>query len=314
MKLCFLSATPNAISLMTWARLDKGTKLNVEALLFFSSLSTTADNKTFSTTQSEVFRVFSSKSSFLDLPISFVLNSSAYRKSRQYFCGCLWPGWAALHRRRFRHCGHVVAGGPTLPRRELRRLSVKALAALAWNYHADGRVLGADVHRHWQLWVNVTVKRSEEEQNRCCDLLLLEMDDGSDRSADNQAKFNSRNKACNDTNQNPRNIAVCRRQWSMRRKRISQGPNHANMRHLVTTKAAWLFKQNSKQVRSMPTLIKTLLVFGRDRDHDDHRSLSPSEGWRGRTRWLQKDAYTSPISYSLILSSLAKKYGSLLYA
>ena len=53
----------------------------------------------------------------------------------------------------------VLAAMCRSPRRELRRLSAKALAALTWNCQVDSRALGADVREQWRLWVDVAVSR-----------------------------------------------------------------------------------------------------------------------------------------------------------
>lgn len=168
------------------------------------------------------------------------------------------------------------------PRRELRRLGAKALAALTWNGHTDSRLLGGDVREHWRLWVEVAVYRAEFRlglKHKCGQV-------STDRVtlinvlAINKI-FTAKPRHCSSKTltcfaSTPRAVAVARRQWTLRHRRTCEGPNHANMCQLVATNATWLFstpEANRGDIalysyESPAPLIKTLLIFSRDRDHD----------------------------------------------
>lgn len=161
----------------------------------------------------------------------------------------------------------ILAAMCRSPRRELRRLGAKALAALTWDGHADSRALGSDVREQWQLWVDVAVSREQHRLNKKFVLVQFR------RRTKN--KFKHREKETFQSAQTtPRDVAIARRQWALRRRRVYEGPNHANMRQLVTTSATWFFlKPDISRIEGMihgtPTpLINTLLVFSRDRDQD----------------------------------------------
>ena len=156
----------------------------------------------------------------------------------------------------------ILAAMCRSPRRELRRLSARALAALTWNSHANGRKLGMEAREQWRLWVEVAASRQEEIRKH--------------RSFADSGAANGKDNALDvETFQSQkvhRDRAVARRQWALRRRRVLEGPNHANMRLVVTESTEWLCDLDTPQKKSdagkTAPLIRALLVLSRDRDLD----------------------------------------------
>ena len=155
----------------------------------------------------------------------------------------------------------VLAALCCSPRRELRRLSVKALAALTWNRHTESRKLGSDMQEQWRLWVDVVVGRREQMKSNI----------GQSLARDGILP----GRACQLSSQclrSPRWVTVARRQWALRHRRILEEPNHANMHHAVRNRTSEGYfglelARVLPQENSTP-FIRTLLLFSHDRDQD----------------------------------------------
>lgn len=155
----------------------------------------------------------------------------------------------------------VLAALCCSPRRELRRLSVKALAALTWNRHTESRKLGSDMQEQWRLWVDVVVGRREQMKSSI----------GQSLARDGILP----GRACQLSSQclrSPRWVTVARRQWALRHRRILEEPNHANMHHAVRNRTSEGYfglelARVLPQENSTP-FIRTLLLFSHDRDQD----------------------------------------------
>ena len=155
----------------------------------------------------------------------------------------------------------VLAALCCSPRRELRRLSVKALAALTWNGHTESRKLGSDMQEQWRLWVDVVVGRREQMKSSI----------GQSLARDGILP----GRACQLSSQclrSPRWVTVARRQWALRHRRILEEPNHANMHHAVRNRTSEGYfglelARVLPQENSTP-FIRTLLLFSHDRDQD----------------------------------------------
>ena len=160
------------------------------------------------------------------------------------------------------------------PRRELRRLSAQALASLTWNGHADSRAFGADIREQWRLWVDVAVNRAKHSlklKHHSAKVVELAQVSNLRRDARSLAPRTETSKSI--ANASPRDVAVARRQWALRHRRTCEGPNHANMQHLVKVDAAWLSppldnNQIGERSEASSPIIKTLLIFSHDRDDD----------------------------------------------
>ena len=173
------------------------------------------------------------------------------------------------------------------PRRELRRLGSKALAALTWNGQVDSRIVGADVREQWRLWISVAIRRDEMIRLQCklgsgkkltSSISLQSHTDSSPTDRRNTERRREGGHKANfllekGNHVPPRNLTVARRQWALRRRRTCEGPNHANMRQLVTGSTPWLFPRpgitdSSSQYIQPTPLIRVLLVLAHDRDQD----------------------------------------------
>ena len=155
----------------------------------------------------------------------------------------------------------VLAALCCSPRRELRRLSVKALAALTWNRHTESRKLGSDMQEQWRLWVDVVVGRREQMKSSIGQSLA--------RDGILPGRLCQLSSQCL---RSPRWVTVARRQWALRHRRILEEPNHANMHHAVRNRTSEGYfglelARVLPQENSTP-FIRTLLLFSHDRDQD----------------------------------------------
>ncbi len=159
----------------------------------------------------------------------------------------------------------VLAALCCSPRRELRRLSVKALAALTWNGHTESRKLGSDMQEQWRLWVDVVVGRREQMKSNIGQSLARD-------GAGWACRLSSSSIPISQCLRSPRWVTVARRQWALRHRRILEEPNHANMHHAVRNRTSEGYfglelARVLPQENSTP-FIRTLLLFSHDRDQD----------------------------------------------
>ena len=102
------------------------------------------------------------------------------------------------------------------PRRELRRLAAKAFASLAWNGHADCRSFGADIREQWRLWVDVAVSRAKAciqlaQSGRELEAVVTNTHSAATSHGD---PLVGRVDDVVSHAENPRDVAVARRQWA----------------------------------------------------------------------------------------------------
>ena len=159
--------------------------------------------------------------------------------------------------------GRIGANGATLvlaamcrsPRRELRCLGAKALSALTWNSQVNSRLLGFQVLEQWERWVDVAVNRARNQRTN------VKLKATGTHPQHNVTEFFVQTPHDVTT---PYDIAVARRQWALRRQRTLAGPNLANISKLVNYRRA----ASCGDMTSLSPLIKILMVFCRDRDHE----------------------------------------------
>jgi hypothetical protein len=149
----------------------------------------------------------------------------------------------------------VLAAMCRSPRRELRCLGAKALSALTWNSHVNSRLLGFQVLEQWERWVDVAVNRARNQRTN------VKLKATGTHPQHNVTEFFVQTPHDVTT---PYDIAVARRQWALRRQRTLAGPNLANISKLVNYRRA----ASCGDMTSLSPLIKILMVFCRDRDHE----------------------------------------------
>tara|TARA_B100001115_G_scaffold179509_1_gene170435 strand:+ start:5971 stop:6510 length:540 start_codon:yes stop_codon:yes gene_type:complete len=116
-------------------------------------------------------------------------------------------------------------------------------------------LLGFQVLEQWERWVDVAVNRARNQRTN------VKLKATGTHPQHNVTEFFVQTPHDVTT---PYDIAVARRQWALRRQRTLAGPNLANISKLVNYRRA----ASCGDMTSLSPLIKILMVFCRDRDHE----------------------------------------------
>jgi hypothetical protein len=108
------------------------------------------------------------------------------------------------------------------PRQDLRRVAARALGMMGWDGFIEQRLLGWDIKKSWDLWLDDVVPK-EEMRLRA---LNKTFEERAPTAGDAEEEFEA------PAGMSLRALIVARRQWALRNARRKEGPNLANMKIL----------------------------------------------------------------------------------
>mmetsp|Transcript_106476 Transcript_106476/g.308655 ORF Transcript_106476/g.308655 Transcript_106476/m.308655 type:complete len:559 (-) Transcript_106476:58-1734(-) len=111
------------------------------------------------------------------------------------------------------------------PRQDLRRLATRAVGFMGWDGYIEQRIVGWDVKRSWELWIEEVIPKEE----RRLASLGKTFEDGDGFVTEEGDEFQA------PPGMSLRKLIVARRQWALRLARRKEGPNLANMKLLGST-------------------------------------------------------------------------------
>ena len=108
------------------------------------------------------------------------------------------------------------------PRLDLRRVAARALGMMGWDGFVEQRLLGWDIKRNWDLWLEDVVPKEELRLRT----LQKTFEERAPTAGDTEDEFEA------PPGMSLRALIVARRQWALRNARRKEGPNLGNMKIL----------------------------------------------------------------------------------